>query len=28
LRETENLYGRRSSSGLSGHDCDSNVWFR
>jgi len=28
LRKTENLYGRRSSSGLSRHVFDSNVWFR
>jgi hypothetical protein len=28
LGETENLYGRCSSSGLSGHGCDPNVWFR
>ncbi len=28
FRETENLYGRCNSSGLSGHGCDPNVWFR
>jgi hypothetical protein len=28
LRKTKNLYGRCSSSGLSGHGGDSNVWFR
>ena len=28
LRETENLYGRWNSIGLSGHGCDPNVWFR
>jgi hypothetical protein len=28
LRKTKNLYGRRSSSGLSRHVVDSKVWFR